>query len=177
MGNAIPSSELIPKFTQLMANPYACGRMLLRTLEQATDGKLVFVDPTNPATLLLESAIVLSTAQMLQAEALTRKQYSSMAQDMTDLYRHMSDKDFLGRFSTPAKGSITLMLLLDEVKLKADYVRNAQGLPDGTGIRKLTIPKHSEFYVANVTFLTQYAVDIRVMPHGGIQVVYDTTGN
>ena len=67
MGNAIPSSELIPKFTQLMANPYACGRMLLRTLEQATDGKLVFVDPTNPATLLLESAIVLSTAQMLQA--------------------------------------------------------------------------------------------------------------
>lgn len=177
MGNAIPSSELIPKFTQLMANPYACGRMLLRTLEQATDGKLVFVDPTNPATLLLESAIVLSTAQMLQAEALTRKQYSSMAQDMTDLYRHMSDKDYLGRFSTPAKGSITLMLLLDEVKLKADYVRNAQGLPDGTGIRKLTIPKHSEFYVANVTFLTQYAIDIRVMPHGGIQVVYDTTGN
>lgn len=176
MGYAIPSSELIPKFTALMANPYACGRMLLRTLEQATDGKLVLVDPTNPATLLLESAIVLSTAQMLQAEALTRKQYSSMAVDMQDLYRHMSDKDFLGRFSTPAKGTITLMLLLDEIKIKADWVRNAQGLPDGSGIRKMTIPKHSEFYVANTTFLTQYAIDIRVMPHGGIQVVYDTSG-
>lgn len=176
MGYSIPSSELIPKFTALMANPYACGRMLLRTLEQATDGKLVFVDPTNPATLLLESAIVLSTAQMLQAEALTQKQYSSLAQNMTDLYRHMSDKDYLGRFATPAKGSITLMLMLDEIKLKADYVRNAQGLPDGTGIRKMTIPKHSEFYVANVTFLTQYAIDIRIMPHGGVQVVYDTSG-
>lgn len=175
MGYLIPSSQLIPKFQALQSNPYACGRMLLATLQRATDGQEVFVDPTNPAVFVLESAIVMATAAMQQAETLTRKQYASMALDMSDVYRHMSDTDFIGRFSAPAKASITIIMLLDEIKQKADFVRNSQGLPDGTGIKKMTIPKHSEFYVANTTFCMQYGIDIRILPHGGVQVVYDTS--
>lgn len=173
MAYQIPSDQLIPKILHLSANPIATARMMLRTLEAATDGEIVMVDPTNPVAFLLDSAIVLSSAQMLQAETLTRKQYGSMALSMDDLYRHMSDKDYLGRFSTPSRGTVTMLFMLEEIKLKADFIRNSQGLPDGTGIRKLTIPKHTEFYVAGFTFVMQYAIDIRVMPHGGIQVVYD----
>ena len=175
MGYLIPSSQLIPKFQTLQSNPYACGRMLLATLQKATDGQEVFVDPTNPAVFVLESAIVMATAAMQQAETLTRKQYASMALDMADVYRHMSDTDFIGRFSAPAKASITIIMLLDEIKQKADFVRNSQGLPDGSGIKKMTIPKHSEFYVADTTFCMQYGIDIRILPHGGVQVVYDTS--
>jgi hypothetical protein len=133
------------------------------------------VDPTNPAVFVLESAIVMATAAMQQAETLTRKQYASMAINMSDVYRHMSDTDFIGRFSAPAKAFITVIMLLDEIKQKADFVRNSQGLPDGSGIRKMTIPKHSEFYVADTTFCMQYGIDIRILPHGGVQVVYDTS--
>lgn len=175
MGYLIPSSQLIPKFQALQSNPYACGRMLLATLQKATDGQEVFVDPTNPAVFVLESAIVMATAAMQQAETLTRKQYASMAINMSDVYRHMSDTDFIGRFSAPAKAFITVIMLLDEIKQKADFVRNSQGLPDGSGIRKMTIPKHSEFYVADTTFCMQYGIDIRILPHGGVQVVYDTS--
>lgn len=175
MGYLIPSSQLIPKFQTLQSNPYACGRMLLATLQKATDGQEVFVDPTNPAVFVLESAIVMATAAMQQAETLTRKQYASMAINMSDVYRHMSDTDFIGRFSAPAKAFITVIMLLDEIKQKADFVRNSQGLPDGSGIRKMTIPKHSEFYVADTTFCMQYGIDIRILPHGGVQVVYDTS--
>ena len=56
---------------------------------------------------------------------------------------------------------------VEEVKTKAV-------LTDSTRVRKLTIPRDSFFSVGGYIFTMQYPIDIRVMAHGGLQVIYDT---
>lgn len=162
------SSELISKITTLRANPAAIQRLVLRTLEFETKGGVVVVDATNPFVFLLEAACTMASAGMLQAEALTQQQYPSMAQSDRALYTHMSDRDYLDRFATPAPTYVVFMLSVDEVRGKAVPI------PDGSGIRQLVIPKHTEITVADVPFTLQYPVQIRVMPHNAITVTYDT---
>ena len=42
-----------------------------------------------------------------------------MAQDEDEIYMHMSDKDFLGRFGNPSSTTMVMLLSLEEVKAKA----------------------------------------------------------
>ena len=105
---------------------------------------------------------------MTHTEALTRQLYPSMAINNEELYLHMSDKDYLNRFSTPSRTTFTVMINRDEFKNKAVVV-------DNSNIRKLVIPRNSEFMVSNYTFTMEYPIEIRQMAHGGIQVVYDVS--
>lgn len=158
-------SQLNAKLIELRGNPTAMQRLMIATVESVTNGEVIIVDPTNPFVFLMEAAVSVGSATMLQAETLTRKQYPSLANDEGDLYLHMSDKDYLNRFATPARTSFTLLLSLDEVKTRA--------VDMGGGVKKLTIPRHTEFLAADMVFTMQYPIDIHVMPHGGVSLRYD----
>lgn len=161
------SSEFIGKVQTLRANPAAMQRLMLRTLEKATNGEVVIVDPTNPFVYMLESACTMATAAMLQNETLARKQYASNAISSDELYRHMADIDYLNRFATPAQTVITMLLSLDEVKLKA------VAIPDGSGTKRLVIPRHTQINVGGYSFTLQYPIYIEILSHGGISVLYN----
>lgn len=173
MTEIITSDQMIPNLTTLAANPMAYTRLWLRTLEQATDNAKVIVDPSHPVYFQLAASCSMAAAAMTRNATLTAKQYPSMAQSMEDLYRHMSDKDYLGRFATPAMANITMVMSVDEIRAVADWVRSLNGNPDGSGVKKISIPRHTEVHVAGVNFAMQYQIDIRVMPHGGIVVTYE----
>jgi len=164
------TQQLIDKFQIIGTNPMAAQRLALDTLDKLTNGEIIIVDPTGPVPYLLEVALSASSAAMLQNEALNRRQYSSVAKNEEELYLHMSDKDYIGRFAAPGKAqAISIALSLDEVISKAVDVN------DGNGTRKLTIPKHTEITVADMKFTLQYAIDIWVMSWNGIDVLYDTS--
>ena len=125
------------------------------------------VDAGNPLLFVLEAISVTASAAMVENEANTRKLYPSMALTEDELYLHMSDADYVGRFATPARTS--WIILLDREELFARVVDTGEG-----GIQKLVIPRHSEFGIAGVKFTMQYPIEVRVMAHGGLQIVYDT---
>lgn len=148
-------------------NPSAIQRLALDTLEEITEGKVTIVDPTNPFVFLMESSAVNSSAVMTQHEALIKQTYSSMAVTQDDLYLHMSDVDFLNIFATPSKATFTLMFSVGELIAKGVET-------DLEGIKKITIPKHTEFSVGEYTFTLQYPIDITVYSDGRILVTHNT---
>jgi hypothetical protein len=147
-------------------NPSGIQRVALQYLKDITNGVTDVVDPTNPFVFLLESSAVNTAAFMIQNAIGTRKQYPSVSQTFDDLYSHMSDKDYLDRFATPAQTTFTIMIM------KSDLLKKMVYDPETLG-SKVTIPKNTEFTVAGITFSMQYPVDIKQLVHGGLQVVYD----
>lgn len=161
-------SELIELIDSARYNPAAMQRVILNQLERTFNGELEIIDPMNPFIFLVEAVSTVGASQMLQAEVLTRRQYPQNAMTFDELYHHMSDRDYLGRFATPAAVKINILLNKEEVIKRA--------VPIGSGnVRKLTIPRHTTFKVADMFFTMQYPIDIRVMGHGGLQIVYDGT--
>jgi len=161
-------SDLINNLARFKYNPGSLQRTILENLEEITDGKVTVVDPSTPFNFLLESSCFNTAMVMQEMTAMWRKQYKSLAATHEDLYHHLSDQDFVGLFSTPSQGQFILALDLDE--LKQNVVKE-----DDTRIRKLVIPRHSVFEVAGYPFTLQYPIELRLMPHGGLQVVYDNS--
>ena len=166
MADPTPVNKLLAQALQFQYNPASIQRAVLQTLTDVTEGKIEVVDPSNPFVFLMEASSVLTGAAIMKNETNTRKQYPLAAQTPEDLYPHMSDKDFVDRFATPAKAIFGLMLMEDEVlaKLVLD--------PD-TGMKKLVIPRNTYFTIADTVFSLQYPIEIRQLLHGGLQVVYD----
>lgn len=161
-------NTLASKLHILRTNPSHAQRLILRTQTAVSNGETYFVEASNPAIMLLESTIAMGCAQMMQADALMSKTFESLATSAEDLYHHMSDTDYLDRFSVPGECDFTLYFSYDEILSKA------VPLNDGSGIRLLTIPKHTQISVANTTFTFQYPIDIRVLPQGGLSILYNT---
>ncbi len=147
-------------------NPAAIQRLALTKLEELSKGQYDVVDPNNPFLFLLEASAVNAAAGMMENEANTRKLYPSMALTEEELYLHMSDADYAGRFASPARTRISFLFEKEELFSRV--------VPTGIGdIKKLTIPRHTEVTVAGVPFTMQYPIDIRLMAHGGLQIVFD----
>lgn len=160
--------DLQKTIQEVRYNPTAIQSKTLELLESATNGQLDIVDPSNPFVFLLEASATQAAATMIQSEALTRKQYPSMALTEDELYLHMSDYDYIGRFATPSQTVFTLLFEREELKRKAVQ-------SDISNIRKLVVPKNTEFKILDYTFTMQYPLEMRVMDYGGIQVSYDNT--
>lgn len=149
-------------------NPAGIQRVVLQHLKDVTENKVDVVDATNPFVFCLEASAVTTAAFMVANEALNRKQYSAAAQTPEDIYLHMSDKDFINRFASPA---VTVFSLLIQ---KEDLLQKMVFDPVTLG-KKITIPRNTEFTVADTTFSLQYPIDIKQLTHGGLQAVYDTS--
>lgn len=149
-------------------NPSAICQVALDVLEEVNTGTRLIVDPTNPFMFLLEASAVNASAAMSCFADYSRKQYGVMAQDEDEIYMHMSDKDFLDRFGKPSTTEITLLLSLEEVKAKALQT-------ELSNMKKLVIPRHTSFTVAGYSFMMQYPIELRVMSHGGLNVLHDVT--
>lgn len=159
-------SPFIDNLSRYKYNPGSLQRTILEHLEAVTDGSVTMVDPSTPFNFLLESSCFNTAMVMQQMTVEWRKQYKSLANTRADLYHHLSDQDFVGLFATPAQGRFVIAMDLDEIK--QHVVKE-----DDTRIRKLVIPRHSVFAIGGHPFTLQYPIELRLMPHGGMQVVYD----
>lgn len=119
-----------------------------------------------PFPWALENATLLTCVGMDENQAILQKVYPSLAKTDDDLYRHMSDRDYLGRFSQPAPTSIQFIMSRDEVLSKVVDV-------PGTRIKRLVIPRLTSVTVGGYTFTMQYPIYIELMPHGGLQITYN----
>ena len=159
-------TDLLAKVDAFKYNPAGIQRSTLELLKEVTNGEVNIVDATSPFIFCLETASVLTAGAMSEASALTHKQYPAAALNMANLYNHMSDKDFIGRFATPAATKFGVLISKEELEKKVVLVPEL-------GIHKVVIPRNTVFTIAEVNFSLQYPIEIRQMAHGGFQVVYD----
>ena len=151
-------------------NPSLMQSGALDIYRNISDGKINIVDPTSPLVMLLECSAVNVAGFMVENLANTRKMYPSLAQTEEDLYKHMSDRDYIDRFSAPALGRFSFRILKNQ--LLANMIEDSE-----FGGKKIIIPRNTEISIGDgqYTFSLQYPIVIRELIHGGIQITYDTT--
>ncbi len=166
--NAPTLSSLLGDLTAYKYNPGLIHQKICDHLSDITAGAIELVDPTNPFVFLLEAACV-NTATLLEEHRLmTRDLYPALATTQESLYRHMTQWDYLDRFSVPAKANFYFYLELNSL------MAALQPVP-GTNYAKVTIPRNTEVSVAGYTFSLQYPIDIVRYDSGVVLVRYDTT--
>lgn len=161
-------SDLSRMIDAARLNPMAIQRQGIEYLEKVRGGEVEVVDASNAFVYVMEFASTLFSNLARKDEILNLRQYPELAQGREDLYHHMSDVDYLNVFSIPSTTELLLVYSLSEIIEKAVDTGNA-------GVRKLVIPRHTKVMAGDVPFTLQYPIEIRVLPHQGIQVVYDNS--
>lgn len=148
-------------------NPSSIQQTSVGIIRDLFDGKIDVVDPTEPLVMLMEMSAINTAAAMIDGAVNTRKQYPVASQTELEVYNHMSDVDYIGRFASPSNTKFTIVFKEKELieSLVYDPV---------DGLRKLVIPRNSYFTVADTTFSLQYPIIIRQLSHGELDIVYDT---
>lgn len=161
-------SDFKKRLADVRINPSLMQNVILDELERQVEGTGLYdvPDASNPFVFLMEAGVLNTSMAITESEALLRRLYPRMAVTQEELYLHMSDIDLIGRFSTPAWTEFEFYLSKAEVLAKAVSV--------GNGVRKLVIPRATNVVVADTTFTLQYPIELRVLSHGGVQVVYNT---
>jgi hypothetical protein len=162
----VPLSTILGDLALYKYNPGKIIDVSLDRLSDMLNGKIDIVDPSNPFTYLLETSC-LNTAFAIQEYALlTRKLYPRLANNEQDLYLHMSDYDYLGRFSEPSTAPVTVNILYNGFKSNAI-------LDPVSGDYVFKLPRHYKITVGNQIFTLLYPVIIRETRSGIIDVRYD----
>lgn len=143
----------------LYAHPNRISTEILDDLEaRFAGGTGKIVDGNNVAAFLIEE---FSTITAGAVQAVTDAQdslYPARAQTMSDLYRHMSDYDYLNLFASPATATIRLQLNKQYLWNNSQvYLRDADG---NVTHKKATIPAGSRFLIGSYVFGIYYPIDI-----------------
>lgn len=162
-------SDFKKRLQDVRFNPSLMQDVVYGELESQLSGQGDYdvPDASSPFPFLMEAGILNTSMAITEGEALLRRIYPSMALTPDELYLHMADVDYLGRFASPAWTTFEIYLS------KAEVMAKAVTTGVGHGVRKLTIPRATSFTVAETTFTMQYPIELRVMSHGGLQIVYD----
>ena len=156
-------------------NPHLLQSYILEKFSESTGGKQVIVDGNNPTSFLIEgfSSMASKLVQKIDDTVLPAI-YPSRAQSISDLYKHLSDYDYLGLFASPA--SCTIVLIVEQGYLMRNAVE--VGTVDGVTVKQVIIPQTTRFKIGNYVYGLYYPIRIRVSSETGMFVVeYDNTVN
>lgn len=160
-------NKVMTQLSRYRFDPGNIQRVTLDALEEAYNGEYDLSDPTNPFIFLLEASAVQAAAAGVQNDISMRKLYPALAESEEDLYRHMADEDYIGRFAMPSSATFTLLFSKEEIV--------AQSTATGTAnTRKITIPRNTVFVISETFFGIHYPIELRVLENNAIQVLYDT---
>ena len=155
---------------QLYANPLLIQDKQLSLFEEHVfEGKSV-LDGNNVFTFDLEMGATLTAGIVNEMISNFQSLYPSRASTMSDLYRHLSDYDYVDMFSTPA--STTIELMFDRNFL----IDNAPDDPNEDGSQRIIIPEFSTFTIGDYQFGIHYPIEIKIRKaykKNGTTVDYD----
>lgn len=159
-------SELDLLIDEAALNPMAVQKAGISYLEKVRKGEVEIVDASNAFVYMGEFAATLFANALRKNEVLGHKQYPELALTREELYNHMSNVDYIGVFGNPSVATLSFCFNREELIEKAVATGNA-------GMRKLVIGRHTQIKAGDYVFTLQYPIEIRVLSHGGIHVVYD----
>lgn len=160
-------SPFLRDLDAILVNPASIQETALEYMRsKLTDGGLDTLTVSHPFPMLLEVCGQVSAATVLRYDSMDPRHYAINAQTQEDLYRHMNDRQYVGRFALPAPAPISILFRL------ADVVARMVDDPDN-GYKKIKIPRNSVFTVGGIDFLLPYPIEIRQVLDQTVQVVYE----
>ena len=153
---------------EFMNNPLNIQQRMLERFEEYAGGDFI-ADPNNVVSFSMEMFAELTADATSEMDRTMESIYPSRSQNTSDLYKHMSDYDYIHLFSSPA--SATIQVSLDKTYL----MKHALEVP-GTAYKKVVIPKTTKITIGTHSFGLYYPVEIRINPASEtFSIVYDTT--
>lgn len=151
--------------SQAMTNSTALQRVAIKHVEDLLSGKVKLSDATNPFVALMGVNAENVAAMTIARVGELRLRYPNLATDMKQLYPHMSDSDYIGRFAVPAKHKVNFFVNAKELSSRA--------IPQTDGSKVLVIPRYSTTTIDDTTFTLMYPVVLREKAYGGWAANYD----
>lgn len=142
------------------------AQVSLNRLTDMLDGKVEITDPANPFVYLVEMSSLNTTFAVKEFALNMRKRFPRLANTDEDLYLHMSDYDFLGRFSEPAYANVLFNIMFNDFKTRAVY-------DPVTKDYVLKLPRHLKLTVSDYVFTLTSAIIIRLTETGVIDVKFE----
>lgn len=152
----MPNTDNATEMTlQLYSVPQRIQARALDLLqEKVLDGREM-VDGNNPTTFLLEFSATVAAGITNEVSQSLSTLYPSRAQTTADLYRHMSDYDYVNLFSTPSNTMI-------EIVLNRNYLIQNAVRYGNSDYKKIVIPEYSTFKIGEYTFGIYYPIEIQI---------------
>ena len=138
MTNLVSFASLVGDIQQYKNNPAGMLTVITEATEAALDGKIDIVDATSPYMNNLEASVACTVAAINENYIATRHQYPSLAQNETELYRHMSDKDFIDRFATPSTCDFVFLISYSDLLKSLVVVDGEKRVPKKPASAKAT---------------------------------------
>ena len=143
------------------------SRILQDQQARVTGGKAV-IDGNNVVSHVIESFSVISSDIVKSTINEFDTLYPKRAQTVEQLYKHMSDFDYVNLYSTPS--SMYVELILEKKQL----LENAVSFNDN--YKKVLIPRETVITIDRYNFSLYYPIEIRINKATGTFIVsYDTT--
>ena len=139
---------------EMMERPLNLQRVVLEDIQSRLGGDNVIVDPNFVAMHLIEMTSNLTSNFALAAERAVSQQMAARANSAEELYKHMSDYDYINVFATPSMAS--LVMIIDK-----DYIINNGELYNNS-YYQVIIPKDTVFTLGNIEFGIYYPISIRI---------------
>lgn len=141
---------------QLYSNPLLIQDKVLSLFEEYVFNGRAVLDGNNVFTFGLEMEASMTAGIVNEMTNGFQSLYPARAQTMSDLYRHMSDYDYIDMFSTPAGTTV-------EVMFDRDFLINNAPMTDtGADYNKVVIPEHSVFTIGEHKFGIHYPIEIQI---------------
>lgn len=102
------------------------------------------------------------------------RQYRVHARNIGDLSKTMSDSDWYGVYGEPSSTTVRFIIAEETLDELAIRYTESSGTLDNS-YRKLVIAPDTRITIAGIPFLIENPIEIRVMDHGGYEVVYDSS--
>lgn len=151
-----------------LSNPLTIQYNILNELQERLTGGEPVVDSNNVFSTMLEMFSSMTGHAVDEMIGLFSSLYSVRAQSFEDLYKHMSDYDYVGLFSNPASCEISFDFD------KAYLIANAASYNEN--YKKIIIPKNSIFRIGKYYFGIYYPIEIKINKQTETFIVtYDTT--
>lgn len=153
---------------QLLANPLNIEMAVADILSTRLGGDVVLADPNSPFCFLVEMGVSLAAINHQEMTDGFQALYEKRATDMEDLFKHMSDYEYLHLYSNPATSVLDLVLNKDQI------MQNA--IVENDRYYRVDIPRQTIFTLGKFTFGLHYPIIIRISRSTGTVITtYDTS--
>lgn len=159
--------EMLANLNRYKNNPGLIINTLYDGLFTISDGEYDIKVTNSPFDYMMECAAMTASTLHDAHEVTYRKQYPRLATQYSDLYNHMFDEHYIGRFATPGKTTFNISYKLREILERLEETEER-------GVKKLIFPRGSIIIAKDYAFTLLYPIVITQLAHGGIQVLYDT---
>lgn len=153
--------NLKSRVSEFINHPTNIARVKLEHLAEISGSEVNFVDPTSPWAFQLEASSVAVSSAVDEMSSSLRKLYPKLASTQDDLYRHMSDIDYIDRFAAPSTCEMTIAVSVEDINTKTHEYTTTDGFSTFR-YREFVIPRSSFIKVGGYIFTFEHTIHLRV---------------